>query len=470
MELTRLISTSLEFLSTITFNPIAVKKILFNSFLASSVAVALFSCRPTIDTPAPTKGSLDVSKYVAIGSTISAGYADNALYHDGQENSYPNMLAKQFKLIGGGDFKQPLVDASSVGIGAAMNARLVLGPVTDCSGATSLAPIALGKEGDFTIFLTSVAANGPFNNMSVPGAKATTTVYPGYGNPANGAGNFNPFFTRMTADPATASVLSDAASQVPTFFTMSVGTDDVYGYAISGGTKDVITPSAGAPGFGFDASIDAIAGTLAANAKGAIANIPEISSLPYFTTVPYNALVLDNANATALSAAYQPLGITFHEGPNAFIIEDANAPGGMRQIHDNELILLSIPQDSIKCMGWGSMKPIPNQYVLTETEITAVNTAITAYNTKLKATAEAMHLAFVDMNAFLKNVKKGIVYNGVSVSASFVQGGAFSLDGIHLTPLGNALLANEFIKSINSAYGSTIPKIDATMYKGVSFP
>jgi hypothetical protein len=88
----------------------------------------------------------------------------------------------------------------------------------------------------------------------------------------------------------------------------------------------------------------------------------------------------------------------------------------------------------------------------------------------LKATADAMKLAFVDMNAFLKNVKKGIVYNGVSINASFVQGGAFSLDGIHLTPLGNALLANEFIKSINSAYGSTIPKIDATMYKGVSFP
>jgi len=51
-----------------------------------------------------------------------------------------------------------------------------------------------------------------------------------------------------------------------------------------------------------------------------------------------------------------------------------------------------------------------------------------------------------------------------------VAGGAFSLDGVHLTPLGNALLANSFIKAINSKYGSTIPQVDATRYKGVAFP
>ena len=116
------------------------------------------------------------------------------------------------------------------------------------------------------------------------------------------------------------------------------------------------------------------------------------------------------------------------------------------------------------------MKPIPNAYVLTATEITAVNNAVTAYNNKLKATADASGLAFVDVNSFFNTVKTGIIYNGVGINGQFVAGGAFSLDGIHLTPLGNALLANSFIQAINSKYGSSIPKVDATKYNGVAFP
>jgi lysophospholipase L1-like esterase len=448
-----------------------VKNISSKFLTAAVVSIVFFACKPHVDAPAISKGSLDLTHYVAIGNSMSAGYADNALYNAGQQASYPNLIAQQLKLAGAGDFKQPYVDPSSVGIGVNQNSRYALAPSADCSGAISLAPIAIANEGDFNIFTTSVAAQGPFNNMAVPGAKAITTIYPGYGNPANGPGNFNPFFTRMTANPASASILSDAAAQNPSFFTLSIGNDDVYAYALSGGALDGITPSAGAPGSGFDASIDVIVGTLTSNgAKGVIANIPDLTSIPYFTTIPYNGLVLDDANAAALSAAYQPLGITFHAGANGFIIEDANAPGGMRQIQQGEMVLLSTPQDSLKCGGWGSMKPIPNAYVLTATEITAANNAITAYNNKLKATADAAGLAYADVNSLFNTVKTGIVYNGVGINAQFVAGGAFSLDGVHLTPLGNALLANTFIKAINSKYGSSIPQVDATRYKGVIFP
>jgi hypothetical protein len=174
--------------------------------------------------------------------------------------------------------------------------------------------------------------------------------------------------------------------------------------------------------------------------------------------------------ATGLSAAYAQAGITFHEGNNAFVIEDADAPAGLRQINADEYILLSIPQDEMKCNGMGSITPIPEQYVLKASEIALVNEAVDAYNSKLQAAAMDKGLAYVDVDAFMKKVNTGIIYNGVSVRAQFVTGGAFSLDGVHLTPLGNALLANEFIKSINTRYGSTIPQVNATKYKGVSFP
>jgi hypothetical protein len=431
----------------------------------------LASCKPKVTAPEAEKGSIDATKYVAIGNSITSGFADGALYYDGQLVSYANLLADQFKLIGGGDFVQPLVPASSVGIGSSGNSRYKLGYKTDCLGITSLSPVS--GAGDINIFLTSVAAQGPFNNMGVPGAKAITAVYPGYGNPANGAGNFNPFFTRMLAPSefATASMLSKAAAQQPTFFSLFLGNNDVLGYAMSGGTSDAITPSAGGPGVGFDASIDAIITTMTANgAKGVIGNVPDITSLPYFTTIPYNGLKLNATQAAQLSAAYAPLGISFTEGYNAFIIADASAPGGMRKITSSEFILLSTPQDSLKCAGWGSTKPIPNQYTLISTEVSNIQNAVAAYNTKLQQTASTNGLAYVDVNAFMAKAKTGVMYNGVNVTTTFVSGGAFSLDGIHLTPRGNALLANEFIKAINTKYGSKIPHVNSTKYPGVTFP
>ncbi len=118
----------------------------------------------------------------------------------------------------------------------------------------------------------------------------------------------------------------------------------------------------------------------------------------------------------------------------------------------------------------GSLTAIPDKYVLTAAEISKIEAAISGYNATIKAAADAKGLAFVDVNAFLNKTKTGFVYDGITLNAAFVTGGAFSLDGIHLTPLGNALLANEFIKAVNAQFGASIPQLDATKYRGVVFP
>ena len=443
-----------------------------NSLYVLALCGSMVACKPHIEEPSIDKGSLDVTKYVAVGNSITSGYADNALYYDGQQVSFANLLSGQFSKIGGGEFKQPLVSQTSVGVGSTGGARLKLALKTDCLGNTSLSPVPVAASGDLSIFGNIYSSAGPFNNMGVPGAKSVTTIYHGYGNPGNGLGKFNPFFTRMASNPATASILQDAMAQNPTFFTLFIGSNDVLLYALAGAANDSITPVAGGPGVGFDASMDAIVNTLVSGgAKGAIGNVPDITSLPYFTTVPYNGLVLTSqAQVDALNTAYTPFGITFHLGQNPFIIADAAAPGGRRQITSSEYVLLSVPQDSLKCNQWGSAKPIPNQYILTASEISNIRTAITNYNSKIKNLAAAHGLAFVDVNSFLMMAETGITYNGINLNTTFVSGGAFSLDGVHLTPIGNAMLANEFIKSINMTYGSTLPLIDATKYSGVKFP
>ena len=63
------------------------------------------------------KKNIDVTRYVALGDSITSGYTDGALSYYGQLNSYPKLIADQFKLIGGGIFKQPLIDPNSVGVG-----------------------------------------------------------------------------------------------------------------------------------------------------------------------------------------------------------------------------------------------------------------------------------------------------------------------------------------------------------------
>src|SRR5690606_17023192 len=73
-------------------------------------------------------------------------------------------------------------------------------------------------------------------------------------------------------------------------------------------------------------------------------------------------------------------GIRFTEGYNLFLIQDDNSPIGMRQIREGELVLLSVPRDSIACAGWGSYKPIPARFVLTRDEVAQINTAVANFN------------------------------------------------------------------------------------------
>jgi hypothetical protein len=206
-------------------------------------------------------------------------------------------------------------------------------------------------------------------------------------------------------------------------------------------------------------------------AKGVVMNIPDIASIPLFTTIPANGLVLDAAQAGQLSGLYAGTGISFAAGPNNFIIEDQSVPViKMRKIAAGEYILLSIPQDSMKCGGWGSARPIPKKYVLTADEVAKINAATTEFNNFIKAEAIKYHVAFADMNSFQRTLSSGIKYNGVDYSSQFINGGLFSLDGTHPTPRGYALIANELIRVINSYYGTAIPVVDANSYGGIKIP
>lgn len=426
--------------------------------------VTAVSCEPKIDDFSPSAGSADFTRYVALGNSLTAGYSNGALYTSGQSYSYANLIAQQMKLAGGGEFVQPVVTNED----GLLPGKMTLGVSTNCLGVSSLGPVSAG--GTPSGIPAALAPVGySVHNFGVPGAKSYHLVAPGYGNPAGLATlppTANPYFVRFASSPET-SVLADALSVDPTFFSLWIGNNDVLGYSTSGGMGDVITSQDL-----FTGALNGLITGLTANgAKGVVANIPEITSAPFFTTVPYNGLVLtDQAQVDALNMAYSALGISFQLGQNAFIIADPSAPAHLRQIKSTEYVLLTVPQDSIRCAGWGSIKPIPGQYTLDELEVSAIQTATNAFNQTLKTLAESKNLAFVDVNAFLRNAKTGLVYDGIRFSLTYVTGGVFSLDGIHLTPRGNAIVANYFIDVINAKYNSTIPHVNIGDYPGLVFP
>lgn len=520
-----------------------MKKILIST-LAVSALLFTVSCETDFEqdvTSIPvTAGQADFTRYVAIGNSLTSGYRDGALYITGQVESFPNMIATQMKLAGGGEFKQPLMADELGGMPSVgfLNKR-ILTPQMGVGVA----------EGTGTTTLQNIYAQGPYNNMGVPGAKSYHLVFQGYGNPANLAvGAANPYFVRFAKNPATSSVISDAMEMQPTFFSMWIGNNDVLSYATNGGMNSqtvngvtTYTPAVVQTGNlnpatykGNDISDPQVVGgaikgmldglASVGSTKGVIANIPNVTTIPYFTRVRYNEIALDAATAQTLnSSLYQPLkaaltylgaGERFNlvaAGQNPVVIVDnsmpnlsaqltavltangypapqaamlGNAFGQARQAKPGELILLTasneLGKDALTGQAptassqfiVGASFPLHDRFSLTETEISNISTAVAAYNQAISGLATAYNLAFVDANKKMGELHSasGIQFDGVKYTTTFVTGGTFSLDGIHMTGRGYALIANEFIKAINSKYSSTLPQVNVNSYSGVTFP
>lgn len=429
------------------------------SIFIFAVTIFLSSCKPSIEDPNYSKGEINPDRFIMIGGGHSAGYMDDALYNEGQQNSLANLIANQLKLVGLQQFNQPLVNPSSVGIGLTGLSAMYLNYKTDCKGVSSLSPIRIASNGDQSIFNDNLySTTAPFGNYGIPGLKLMNVNSQNYA-------SSDAFFARMASSLNT-SVAADAAATNPTFFATFLGLEDVLAFAKSGGIQNLPDPA------DFQAEYAALIQNLTANgAKGVIGIIPDVTEMPYFTTIPWNGLNLDSANNTTLNSVYNPIGYYFNVGANPFMIEDTAANiFGIRQILSTELLLLGLPLDSVKCYQMGVLFPLRDEFVLDNAEITELRNKIEQYNAAIRSIANQYNLAVAETGAFVSNLKTGFIFNGVSVSAKFVSGGAYSLDGLHFNPRGNALLANEFIRAINNKYNSNIPELNAGAYRSILFP
>lgn len=442
-----------------------------NIFLAGSLLLTA-ACKPSIETPALTKGSADFSRYIAVGNSLTSGFADGGLYREGQLNSFPAIVAQQMQMVGGGTFTQPLfTEAQANGSGYLkidrFNADGTPVTVNETSKLAVVGEVTVPTSATTTIKVTTYAKyTGDINNYGVPGIKLATSTLAPYG-------NLNGYYERLLPGniPTNNTAYIDFVTAKPyTFFSNWLGNNDALGYATSGGAGDVLTPKAT-----FAALYNQVTDKLTAGGqKGVVATIPDVTAIPYFSTVTVGAILAAVQKAN-------PAATALYVSARANADDVASPTYAARVATANDLVVLTFPTSKIGTLvstplgnlpyGLTPLTPIENQYILDPNEITLVKDYVNAYNTTIKATAAAKGLAVVDMFAFLNNLKQnGLVINGVSATSAYITGGVFSLDGVHLTPRGYAIVANEFIKAINAKYSSTIPQVDVAAYRGVKFP
>ncbi len=409
----------------------------------------------------PSLGKVDFSRIVAIGNSLTAGFQDGALFEGAQQYSYPNLIVKQINSIGGNaNFVQPLI--SEPGIGTRLYLR-------------SLSPLLLQQQ-----LVTGAPKNSnhpaPFNNLAVPGA-ILYDVFDTTDFAAKSDARENRFFQIVLRSKAFGPTMFHQAKALnPTFVIFWMGNNDVLGYASSGGTKGT-DPTGKLPTpdvifqLLFRQAIDSLL-RINTTVKIAVANIPDVTVIPFFTTIPW-FIVDPTTGQPVLDQQGRPIPLIGIKG------------GQPAQLGPGDLVLLTA--SSLIATGYGlpnvppfnqlpnAGKPLPDEYVLDANEVAVARSAIQKFNliidTVVTNPARAGRVVRVDIYSKLNDVKAhGLEIAGFKFTTDYITGGLFSLDGVHPSSRGHGIVANEFIKAINSKFGTNIPYVDVMSLPGIQLP
>ncbi len=400
-----------------------MKKLLAILITISVIFIAGCEDRNELTPPSPpSTGSVSFSSFVTLGNSLTAGYQNGSLYESAQMYSFGKLIADQV----GAAFEQPIIsDPGTAG-------RLEVKELTS-TGVTLFVNTYQGSPKNLNL-------NRPYNNLGIPGA----FLYD-IGNATSSANCYSKVFAGVD-NPLFDVILRGQGSQLtqakalnPTLITLWIGNNDILGHATSGATVPY-TPTTNFA-FLYNALATELANT---GAKVVVANIPDVTSIPFFTTV----------GPTLYSQGITQLWVVRGVGDTIPVNVLTN------------YLTLKAPDYLTKGYGTSKSKPLPNAVVLDSLEALNVKSVINDYNSTIASLASAKGFALVDANALLRQAVTGLTVNGINFDTRYIIGGLFSLDGVHPTSRGYAIVANEFIKAINAKWGSNIPLINVSTIPG----
>ena len=371
--------------------------------------------------PAVQTANVDFSRYVAVGTSISAGYQSGGMVDRHQINSYPAIFARQIgktvQLNGQGSFSEPTVNGN--GLPAlqrllALSPRLIIQPV--------------GPDGT----PTNTTFPTPYSNLAIPGALLFD-----YG--SNALYGLNPATGLVLRGLGTVKAL--ALAQQPTFVSFEYGANEVLGSATRG-TSRLLLPQADAGVFATLLTSElAELHSANPNVKVALANVPDVTSIPFFTTV---------SSAGLYGLVHRTIA-----APSPRAGQDTTVAAALSS---SDLVTLRAAAALGTGQGFSLANPLDDSLVLDEGERAVIDNAVARMNAAIDQAAQASWIAKVDFNGALADIRQnGLNLGGTHYSDAFVRGGLFSLDGVHPTDLAHAVIANVMIDAVNKRFGTHVP-------------
>ena len=451
--------------------------------LVAATALLLAACAPAQDTPTPTAAAtgLDLSRYLAVGDSYTAGVSAGGLTRASQQYSFPNLLAQQIQsLTAGNTFTQPLLEAGT-GSGyldfvdftasGLVRSRRVAGQ--SVRGSAIISPGNCGNPDTARLLVRSATPTALVQNLGVPGITLAQFTTAGLGNEANARPGvaFNPYFERLlpAADNRTyLQAVTDAAATA-TFFTYFQGLDDLMPYVRNGGqcgANPLPVPSVTL--MNTNAGL-ALARLTAKGQRGIIMQLPPLSSLPFLRAgrgLELEARLQASFGDTARIYIESPInfGPAVHITNDDYVLATALSRIGRPTAVVVNGATLTLPY------GRDIRNPIRDADVLDKSqEFDRIDGVRKSYNNQLGSLAKDVYklpilsgtLSALDTDVLLFNQVTDVMsVGGVLYSPELVRGNFFSLDYYSLTPRGNGLLANAIIAALNRAYRTQIPAID----------
>jgi lysophospholipase L1-like esterase len=385
-------------------------------------------CLVALLAAAPAVAQVDFSNYVALGDSMTAGFASASMMNWYQDRSYPAILAQQ---AGASAFEQPYISEPGIG------------PIFEL---VSLAPVpVIAPVGLLPGLPTNAEYPGIYNNLGIPTATLFDMIFQ-TGDITNLIqGNFDTVFFDLVLRNGINTALEQAIGAQPTFMTVWIGSNDVLTAVLAATPIDGITMT----------PVDFFAG-LYGNAIGALATTTAadivLINVPYPTDTPF---------ATSLDPFVDIPGLG-----RWYLMADTGP------LTDDDFLTLG--GGALLAMGYGlpGQPPLPDNMnlftgdpgvVLRADEVDIIKAQIDGYNAAIDQAASAFGYPVFDVNAFFAEIASGEfvpMYGGTTLSTQFLLGGIFSYDGIHPQRIGYALMADELIRFINAEYGSEIPRVD----------
>src|SRR5258708_19106270 len=369
----------------------------------------LFIALVVLVLPAQAQKRADLTRFVVVGDSLSAGFQNNSLLDSQQVHGYANLIAQQAQT----NLPLPLISFPGVPNVLELGS---LGP------PPKIAP-APGPLGNRENPLVQVF------DLAVPGANLHDALFTRPPDPKNGLTTLILGLPGLLASPPVSlSQVEWAEALSPTTIVVWIGNNDALRAVLTANPalRTAVTQ--------FQSDYAALIGRLAATkATLVVANIPDVTVVPFLTSAEKVAEEI----GLPLSIIGPILGI----GPGDFVTPDA----------------FTLIEEIIKEFLMGQMAgPLPSSVVLTAAQIAQIQAAVHSYNAIIAAEAQSHGAALADIHAILNLIHaRGVVENGQRLTTDFLAR-VFSLDGGPPTHTGYAILADEFIEAIHQTFAAGI--------------